>query len=387
MFHEFDELAKSMDEVIKAGEGSRGGKIVGHTSSGKPIYQSKMQHIDSGVHHSYTAKDHKEAAHHHAHDEGMKKFHENWQKLKGNPLNKSLSHDPFSPHEMGVESSYYNPYRLVDGGYMPHPTSYWREQGKDVEIDNYNQTNIYYSKYLNRSNAMKSFAETIGQDLIKGGAVPIGTVHTYKNGDKFKKVGEGRWQPVGESRPGQPAQPGQQKTKDIDHAQTEKDAQKIADIRNAIKQKYAESGSDQKHTQATHAQLTEFAHAIFGDELPDKVKEHLEKKEKELNKPNLPKEMVKPVKEIQRHFTKKHNVNVTFKVGGQTYTHAFKDVTGDSQDAVKEQIMNMVKKKIPGAMITRMHTEKSKEDIEGQKNNYLKELKGDKDGSAKETRN
>lgn len=382
MFHEFDELAKSMDEVIKAGEGSHGGKVIGHTKSGKPIYQSKMQHIDSGVHSSYTARDHKDAAHAHP-DPAMKHFHENWQKLKGNPLNKSLTFDPFSPHEMNSESSYYNPYRFVDGGYMPHPTSYWREQGKREEIDNYHQTNIYFEKYGNRSNALKSFAETVGEDLIKAGAVPIGTVHTYKNGDKFKKVGEGRWQPVGEVKAGQAPT---QKTRDIDHDQTEKDAQKISDLRDAIKNKYAESGTEQKHTAATHAQLKEFAHAVFGDELPDGVKAHLDKKEKELGKPNVPAAMQKPIKEIQRHFTKKHHVSVTFKVNGQTYKHDFKDVTGDSQDAVQAQITDMLKKKIPGATITRIHTEKSKEDIDAQKNNYQKELKGDKDGSAKQTR-
>jgi hypothetical protein len=37
---------KSMDTNIeKGGEGSRGGKIIGHTKSGKPIYQSSMMEI------------------------------------------------------------------------------------------------------------------------------------------------------------------------------------------------------------------------------------------------------------------------------------------------------------------------------------------------------
>lgn len=375
MFHEFDELAKSMDEVIKAGEGTRGGKVVGHTSSGKPIYASKMEHIDSGVHSSYTAKDHKEAANHHAHDEKMQKFHHNWQELKGKPMGKSLSHNPFEPVEMSSESSYYNPYRMVDGAFLPHPTAYWREQGKLAHVDSYNQTDVFFSTYFGKSQALKNFADTVGSDLVKGGAVPVGTVHTYKNGDKFKKVGEGQWQPVGEV-----------KVKTPDHATTEKDAGHVAKIRDAIKAKYKDQESVQAHTTAGHAQLKEFAHAIFGDELPEGVKAHLDKKEKELSKPNVHPSAVKPIKEIQRHFTKKHKVNVTFKINGQPYTHSFENVNGGSQDEVSNTVTEMIKKKIPGAQITRVHVAVDKEDVDKQKNNYQKELKGDKDGSTKQTR-
>jgi hypothetical protein len=39
-----DLLEKSLEELdlIKGGEGSRGGKIIGHTRSGKPVYEAKM---------------------------------------------------------------------------------------------------------------------------------------------------------------------------------------------------------------------------------------------------------------------------------------------------------------------------------------------------------
>ncbi len=50
-------------ELEKAGEGSRGGTIVGHTKSGKPIYHSigeSKQHD-----HHYTVEDHQDAASHH----------------------------------------------------------------------------------------------------------------------------------------------------------------------------------------------------------------------------------------------------------------------------------------------------------------------------------
>lgn len=44
-------------------------------------------------------------------------------------LRKSLSFDPFRPHEMTAESGFYNPYRqLGDGSYAPHRAAYWMEQ-------------------------------------------------------------------------------------------------------------------------------------------------------------------------------------------------------------------------------------------------------------------
>lgn len=43
---------------VDMGEGSRGGKVIGHTSSGKPIYQN----ADHSSHSKFTLKDHKEAA-------------------------------------------------------------------------------------------------------------------------------------------------------------------------------------------------------------------------------------------------------------------------------------------------------------------------------------
>ena len=58
-------LDLSTDRLVltKGGEGSRGGKIIGHTSSGKPVYASSGGK-PSG-HTGFTAKDHAEAAEHH----------------------------------------------------------------------------------------------------------------------------------------------------------------------------------------------------------------------------------------------------------------------------------------------------------------------------------
>lgn len=70
----FKELAMAEDEAHaarKTGEGSRGGKIIGHTKSGKPIYQqgfshpsvktfSKQDHIDAAKKHIQVGGNHHE---------------------------------------------------------------------------------------------------------------------------------------------------------------------------------------------------------------------------------------------------------------------------------------------------------------------------------------
>ena len=51
-------LSDVLDDLVKSGEGSRGGKIIGHTSSGKPIYENH-NHPD---HANFDSNDHKDAA-------------------------------------------------------------------------------------------------------------------------------------------------------------------------------------------------------------------------------------------------------------------------------------------------------------------------------------
>lgn len=80
----------TQDVLIKGGEGSRGGKVIGHTRSGKPIYDVNPKHTNhvSGRegyhsdfeerHSSFTSEDHKDAA-----DAHMKEFDrhgDEWQK-------------------------------------------------------------------------------------------------------------------------------------------------------------------------------------------------------------------------------------------------------------------------------------------------------------------
>ena len=68
-------ISKALDILKGKGEGSRGGKVIGHTKSGKPIYETKHP----GLYGDFNAKDHADAAEAHGkaaakHEELEKKF-------------------------------------------------------------------------------------------------------------------------------------------------------------------------------------------------------------------------------------------------------------------------------------------------------------------------
>lgn len=53
----FDVINKSLEVFEKGGEGSRGGKVIGHTKSGKPIYANSKHES----HKDFTEQDHEDA--------------------------------------------------------------------------------------------------------------------------------------------------------------------------------------------------------------------------------------------------------------------------------------------------------------------------------------
>jgi hypothetical protein len=65
-FEQDSQQLPSLDELRKGGEGSKGGHVIGHTSSGKPIYS----HAAAGEYKNFTKKDHYDAAleHHQEHE-------------------------------------------------------------------------------------------------------------------------------------------------------------------------------------------------------------------------------------------------------------------------------------------------------------------------------
>ena len=58
-------VKSSPKSASKKGEGSRGGNIIGHTSSGKPIYASRTHGQWKKHHAKFTREDHDDAANHH----------------------------------------------------------------------------------------------------------------------------------------------------------------------------------------------------------------------------------------------------------------------------------------------------------------------------------
>lgn len=374
MFHKFDELAESLDSVIKSGEGSRGGKIIGHTSSGKPIYDSKMNHIYSGVHQEYSAKDHKEAAQAHT-DEKMKNFHKIWQELKGDkrPLVKGLTFDPMNPQLFSPELGYYNPYQQVDGAYLPYSADYWEKNGKDLSVDGYENTRRFYKEYFGKSQALKDLSKAIESDLFKAGIVPVGTVHVYRNGDKYRKVAEGRWEPIGEKNA----------VKQPQHNDLERDASVVNRLKEEIKTRQKDEQTANDHTARTHTQLKEFASAIFGGEMPESVKAHFDKHEKTMASVD-PKNIKDNLKKIEPQIqSKSHKVTITFTIGGKEYNHVFNDVGGMSQTEVAQNVSDLIKKKIPGASISHVKAEINKDKA---KKNYINSLKEKEDGPTNQAR-
>lgn len=60
----YDKAIEQLDSLMKAGEGSKGGHVIGHTKSGKPVYKGKNQ-ASSKEYKDFTSEDHADASHLH----------------------------------------------------------------------------------------------------------------------------------------------------------------------------------------------------------------------------------------------------------------------------------------------------------------------------------
>jgi ppGpp synthetase/RelA/SpoT-type nucleotidyltranferase len=182
-------------------------------------------------------------------------------------LRKGLSFDPFRPSSVGPDSDIYTPYKWVDNGFMPYEVDHWRQHGKNPNTDSYAEVQKLYDQINFRRSVFKSLAKTVEKDLVKAGAVPIGTVHTYADGRKYKKMGEGDWQLVSDPRgvakkedpkakmgakKEQPSGKGQAEDKETGARDKEIQAQKIRD---AIKDKKVE---DRKGKEAIRKETGSF---------------------------------------------------------------------------------------------------------------------------------
>ena len=99
----FDVLEKPMFE--KGGEGSKGGHIIGHTKSGKPIYD----HANHPSHEHFTSEDHEDAA-------SIYEKESNHREKENSPKNEKLGHlrkkeldDKFAKHEAMAGGAKFTP--------------------------------------------------------------------------------------------------------------------------------------------------------------------------------------------------------------------------------------------------------------------------------------
>ena len=280
--------------------------------------------------------------------------------IKDNNLRKGLTFDPFDPVTMSEQSNFYNPYQWVDNGYMPHPVEHWREQGKG-ERDEYAEVHKLYDQINFRRSAFKSLTKALDTDLVKAGAVPVGTVHTYTNGVKYKKVADGQWAPVKD--PSKPM---------TGHQDIEAHASNVTKIQEQIKAKTKEAGQGEEYKDAAKREaqkaVMEAMKQMYGGELPPMLKQHFDKigKQNAMADQEKGKDAPTKLKEVEAELKpKKHDVSVEFTHNGQNYNHHFPAVLGSSKEEVSGRIAELVKKKIPGAVIGKMNVEPKEEKAKG----------------------
>lgn len=160
-----DVVAKSIEDgsladLVKSGEGSRGGKVIGHTKSGKPIYEGGEHHKTMQAYHNFNSDNH--IAH-------AKRIRENIAKLKKKDVGKS-----------SAEST----------------SIYQRELERKAKI----HEDIAHIKKSVETVEKAIESGELDLDLIKGGKPAVlGEVREF-GGKKYHKTEKG-WRPVGKNGP------------------------------------------------------------------------------------------------------------------------------------------------------------------------------------------
>lgn len=288
-------------------------------------------------------------------------------------LIKSLSHDPFDPVLMTHESTYYNPYRAMpDGSFLPYPVSHWADQGKDP--DGYGATQRFYDYYLpvkKSLETLKSFSKVVGSDLIKAGAVPIGTVHTYRDGGKYRKVAEGQWVPVSDQSDRMKTwmnHPNPEYRRQANQEIEKHGTQTVALEEMIAKRQREKAGQDdirQQIAKEVAKNLKGIFEKMYDGKVPDNVAAHLDKihgKEEKID----PK---KAVSEVTNEVVKpKHNVTMKFMHNGKKYEHTFPNVEGSGHFDAIDKVSQALKKKLGGIQLLSANAQTVKQQAGGSAN-------------------
>lgn len=274
-------------------------------------------------------------------------------KSKIERLEKALSHDPFTPHDMGYDSPYYNPYKMApEGGFLPYTGDHWADQGKDRQA--YLTTDQFYERYGAVEQAVtkfRGFARALERgDLVKAGAVPIGTVHVYADGQRYKKIAEGQWAPVAGLEDKSHAKwltHKDEKSRTKAHQMIEDHAGQVTKIQSVMKDKQKHAATvDEAKKQAVKETLSHVKNLMgqmFDGPMPEgigKMFEQAQKKSGIGTKDHL--------KDVEKEVggQKTHDVHVRLNHNGQVFEHVFKNVQANSHGEAHEKVTSAIKKKL-----------------------------------------
>lgn len=143
-------------KIEKGGEGSRGGKIIGHTKSGKPIYQNKM----GWDYKDFTSDDHMDAS-----DIHIKTSNKN----KDNKSKKDHHFQAGHSHE-------------------------------DLVIDDDNNSSLKKAEDINPFETDSDGVFFLNKIEKGGKRASVGEVRVWKN-KSYKKIANGKWQPINNTEP------------------------------------------------------------------------------------------------------------------------------------------------------------------------------------------
>lgn len=302
---------------------------------------------------------------------------------------KALSFNPNHPFEMKEDSPYYNPYAAHPmGGYYPYEKDTWTTQG-DMRLlgtssgtrgaDGYRTVDAFYNvagdepmdfkpPIVQQSTSIfAGFRKSIDDYVIKGGPVPVGTTHTYADGQTYKKIAEGKWVATAglESKKTEkylkhkdPKVRGQASGAIEQHAGQKKN------IQDMIKQRQGEqkviTEAKNQAVQAAGAHTHKMMSQMFDGKPPKQFQQaHEEHMKAHGAQSENPKEMLKQHGEGLK--PKTHNVKVGFTHQGKEYSHSFEGVAaGHHQEAI-EKVTELLRQKLPGAQLTRVHAETTKQ--------------------------
>lgn len=206
-------------------------------------------------------------------------------------------------------------------------------------------------------------------DLIKAGAVPIGTVHTYSDGQRYVKQAEGKWVPVAanDGRMRKYLSHPNKEWSGIANRQISEHADRVQKIKDLIEKKSEGEKGNPKLKEALETMKQHFSKFYDDGKIPDEVHEFFEKVAKnpdgltETSKPADKKADQDSKKQIA-DAPKKHHVGVEFTHNGQNYTHDFKDIQASSHGEAVSKIMKIMEKRLPGHQLTRIRSHSPKEE-------------------------